>query len=396
MALLALALLGAAVSLVVLSIHQKIAATAGQYSSFCNVNETVNCDVVLASPQSYLLGLPVAVWALLTYGTFGVLTIGIMRASNFSSRLRMAQLNVALAVWGAIFSVYMAYVALIVIRAVCVMCTTMYVINAAVLAAAWVLYVGVRLERRPRSTVNWANRTRAIVAVAAGVAGLLVALAVWEAVAQRGRPAPGDLAEANAEFYRWYTAQPVVVVSAADGNSKGNADAPVTIVEFSDFECGHCAAAYRVLKQVLPRFGGAVRLVFRNFPLDMSCNASVRSALHGNACAAAVAAECAGFQGRFWQYHDRLFENQTALNRARLLQFAEELGLDIPAFTQCLQGESARKKVERDVQEGVRLGIDSTPTLFLNGRTIRGSLSPELLEKAIGFERARPHAGAQR
>ena len=390
--LLALALAGLAVSAVILSIHQKIVASGGQYTSFCNVNETVNCDVVLASSYADLFGLPVAVWALLTYAVLGAFAVTAMGASRFSTRMRMAQLSLALAAWSAAFSLYMAFIALFALHAVCLMCTSLYLINAGIIVTAWILYADTRLVRREKniSMAVWQRRSRILIATAAGVAILVLGIAGWEALARRsGVGTLEHLAQEDPNFYQWYTSQPIATVSPDEGNSKGSPNAPVTIVEFSDFQCEHCAVAYRVLKQVLPRYGGQVRVVYRNFPLDMSCNSSLHAPLHNEACEAAIAAECAGEQGRFWQYHDLLFENQVAISHENLLRFAQQLSLDVKAFQTCLKSDRARAKVERDVEEGVRLGIDSTPTMFLNGRTIKGSLNAQHLEAAIGIERAK-------
>jgi protein-disulfide isomerase len=164
----------------------------------------------------------------------------------------------------------------------------------------------------------------------------------------------------------------------------------VTIVEFSDFQCGHCAKATRVLKEVLPRYSGQVRVIFRHYPLDRACNSALQGQVHELACAAAVAAECAAEQGRFWEYHDLLFANQSRFDAESLASYARGLRLDMTAFSQCIAGAEARAKVARDVEQGNRLGIESTPTLFLNGRTVRGSLDADLLRQAINIERAKP------
>jgi protein-disulfide isomerase len=194
-----------------------------------------------------------------------------------------------------------------------------------------------------------------------------------------------EIARADPEFYEWYRALPVVTeeIPLRDGERPAGA---VRVVEFSDFECGHCARASENLKRVLPRFQGRVTVSFRHFPLDQACNSSVSGSFHRYACLAATAAECAAAQGKFWEYHDLLFQNQGGLDRASLLRYAAAVGVDVASFETCLSGDAPREAVRNDVRLGVRLGISSTPTLFLNGRAVRGALEPEKLTYALRLE----------
>jgi protein-disulfide isomerase len=186
---------------------------------------------------------------------------------------------------------------------------------------------------------------------------------------------------------------PTVTAPLEGGHSKGQAGAVVTVIEFSDFECGHCANAYRSLKQVLPRFQKDVQLRFHHFPLDSACNPAVKHSLHQYACLAAQAAECAGAQGKFWEYHDLLFDNQSRLDRDSLIAYAQRVGIARDTFLACLDSEAPRQAIARDVAEGMRIGIESTPTFFLNGRTITGAPRAHALGYAIQLERAARQRG---
>lgn len=150
---------------------------------------------------------------------------------------------------------------------------------------------------------------------------------------------------------------------------KGPADAPVTLVEYSDFQCSSCRAAQRPLRELLERHPGRVRLAFRHFPAESA---------HPWARDAAAAAECAGRQGRFWQLHDELFLRQTLWSgepdAPRLFRdYAAALGLDMGAFSRCLTEPGTADAVERDRQEGLLLGINATPTFFIEGRRFVGA-----------------------
>jgi protein-disulfide isomerase len=267
----------------------------------------------------------------------------------------------------------------------------LYVINVGLFVATWWLRIAVKTWGS-RGTAVPAGRDRVVVVGSVAATLVLIAISSWEALGRGMHQLDAAaIAHDQPKFYRWYLAQPVVPVpnEPLDGtHARGSTDAPVTIVEFSDFECGHCAVFHASLDDVLPRFGQTVRVIFRHFPLDPSCNPSVSGQVHPGACLAAVAAECAGEQSKFWQYHNLLFENQQHLDRQFLIGYASRLGLDVPRFTACLGSLEARARVERDAKAGAQLGIDSTPTVFINGRAIRGALAADKLMNAITLAQA--------
>jgi len=157
------------------------------------------------------------------------------------------------------------------------------------------------------------------------------------------------------------------------GRTRGPATAPVTILEWSDFQCPFCREAQPVLGRLLAEFPDTVRLVFKDFPL--------RS--HDLAGPAAVAARCAGAQGRFWEYHDLLFLAQPAFARDELTAYARRLGLDTTRFAECLDTAAPREAIVADQREGREAGVRATPTFFVNGRKIEGALPIEEFRDAI-------------
>lgn len=169
---------------------------------------------------------------------------------------------------------------------------------------------------------------------------------------------------------------PRVAVEAAEGPAKGPKDAPITIVEFSDFQCPYCSRVMPTLKQIEDRYGERVRLVFRDFPLP----------IHPLAPKAAEAAACAEEQGRFWEMHDKLFANQGGLQVADLKQRALELGLDADQFNQCLDSGKHEGNWKKDVAEGTRYGVSGTPAFFVNGRLVSGARPLEDFTRVIDEE----------
>lgn len=143
--------------------------------------------------------------------------------------------------------------------------------------------------------------------------------------------------------------------------SRGSPMAPITIVEYSDFECPYCGRAHPVIQQALSQYEGRVRLVFRHFPLSS----------HPHSMPAARAAVAAGNQDRFWEMHDLLFEHQRQLEEEDLERYAQQLDLDMDRFRADMQSAATQERIEREKEEGVRLGVEGTPTFFVNGRRFR-------------------------
>ncbi|MCP5040583.1 MAG: thioredoxin domain-containing protein [bacterium] len=166
------------------------------------------------------------------------------------------------------------------------------------------------------------------------------------------------------------------------GASRGPRDAPVTIVEFSDYQCPFCRRAEDTIHQLEALYPGKLRIVYRHLPLEF----------HDNAMPAARAAVCAEEQSRFWDYHDRLFANPQALSEDRLLAYASDLELDGEAFRSCLDADTTRERVEADIQIARNAGASATPTFFINGILLRGAQPLQAFRSVIDRELAQPEA----
>lgn len=165
----------------------------------------------------------------------------------------------------------------------------------------------------------------------------------------------------------------------AKGPSKGDAKAPVTIVEFSDYECPYCARAEPTIEKLLADYGDKVRLVYRDFPLDF----------HPKAQKASEAAHCADDQGKYWEMHKRLFVSTQQLDLESLKKHARELGLDGTKFDQCLDSGAKEKVVKEHADAGRSAGVTATPAFFVNGRPLAGAMPYDEFKKVIDDELAR-------
>lgn len=191
--------------------------------------------------------------------------------------------------------------------------------------------------------------------------------------------------------YNWPTPEPTLQVTipedlqrfdvSEDGNpSIGPADAPITIIEFSDYQCPFCTKWHdEVFVRLIKEYPDTVRIVYRDFPLN---------SIHPAATAAAEAANCANEQGNYWDYHSALFSEKYGLEREGFIKYAQDINLDVPAFTQCFDERRYAAEVQADYEYAAQLGIRSTPTFFLNGIPIVGAQPYDLFRQVIEKELA--------
>ena len=162
----------------------------------------------------------------------------------------------------------------------------------------------------------------------------------------------------------------------AKGPSRGPTNAPVTIVEFSDFQCPYCGREYPVIERLMKEYDGKLRLVFRHYPLDF----------HPFAQKAAEAGACAQDQGKFWELHDKMFTNQGKLAVADLKGYAKSLGMDAPKFDKCLDSGEKKAVVEEDMKAGNAAGVNGTPAFFINGVFVNGAQPYEQMKQTVDRE----------
>ncbi|GHG91175.1 thioredoxin domain-containing protein [Comamonas sp. JC664] len=190
-----------------------------------------------------------------------------------------------------------------------------------------------------------------------------------ENVANAPKAPEGDAPGAPAE-------PPVQKVDVGNAPVKGQKNAPITIVAFSDFECPFCSRVVPTLKQLEDQYGAKIKVAFKNQPLPF----------HANAKPAAAAALAAHEQGKFWEYHDKLFANQRALDRASLEKYAQELGLNMDKFKAALDQGKFNAQIEADMAQASSLGANGTPTFFINGRTLIGAQPVDAFKRVIDEE----------
>ena len=379
-----LSLIGLAIAAMIAHTHRQIESGL---ATGCTINREVDCIPVLSSSYAYLFGTPVAWWAIAAYLAMAAGALIVLTTGSATRRRQIANLLLIAASGAILFSAYLAFIAFVVLGHVCPQCAGLYVVNLLLLAStAWLASA---TQGSARDQQVWRARLPLIGGGVAAMLVVVVASVFWKGLTSAEALTAAEVCQRDPDFCAKYKNLPVVPLDLPGGHLKGSADAPVTIVEFSDFECGHCKLAYEGLKQTLPMYGKDVQVRFHHYPLDAACNTGIPAGGgHKFACLAAMAAECAAAQGKFWEYHDTLFDNQPSFSRDELLGYADDLGLDRARFTACLDSDAPRAAIRQDVAAGTKLGVESTPTLFLNGRTVRGALRGDTLGYAIVIERA--------
>ncbi len=347
------------------------------FHSLCAVNDAVNCETVALSPWSVALGIPVCIWGLIGYSTLLALLLWSIRQPEERS-MPAATLAVTLAFLAV--SAALAWISFTIIDSLCLLCMTTYAVNLAMTGIS-VSRVALRddglwtLVRRDLGVVRSGPLFWTILAVTA-VAALVtvrVSLPTWW-------DSSGDQATGQADAVR----------EGETAHFVGAADALLTIVEYSDYQCPFCRIAHRRVRRLLESHGDRVKLIHRQFPLDDACNPLVKRRFHPFACHFALAAECAGEQGRFWQMNDALFGAHDTHKSEDIDVFAmaADIGVDVERFRTCMQDPATRARLREDIDKGLALGLTGTPTFVVDDKPLRKALSAELIESLLS-ERSR-------
>lgn len=361
-----IAVVGLALSLISLEHYINLKLGLNQEASFCNINAAFNCDAVNQSKWSSIFGTPLAAYG----GAFYLFVILLSFTKNEFLKRRLLLLTSVVA---SVFSIALFYISKTEIGTLCIICIGMYIVNFSLLFYAIFLKKNVG-NSEPQTWAN--NLRRGFVGIAVvGLFSLMYMFNITRAVS--------TAMINNNDFYKAWKQQANTEFKVNDTSLlakdyvKGNANAPITIVEFSDMECSACRRFYLLIESMLAQYEGKVKIVFKNYPLDKSCNSGLKGEMHRNACYAAVFARCAGEQDKFWNVVDYVF-NLDYTNYPSNLNLIKEglsksytvLNLDQTAMTECIVSQRQLKKIQSDIQEGQLLGIHSTPSVWVNGKKL--------------------------
>ena len=333
-------------------------------SSACNVGDLFNCSTVntssygvLSGHLSFMPSIPLAFLGFAFYGAFFALGMAVLSDLSSESDEEMipsfvgfgfvVQLFSGLSI---ILSAYLAYISKVEIGAWCLYCIGMYGCNVILFLAG----------------TTWVRKHRDLEGSDASVQTFLVPLGILsvlsvlmtsvipqeEAIVSKGewkieKVTGGDILDGSEAVY-------------------GRASTPYSVIEFADFQCGHCAKTTPKLKKVIGKFSDIVHLKYKHFPLSNFCNHNISGAFHEQSCAAAYVAECAGQQGKFWEMSKLLFINGSHLSSDSFSFLAQQVKLNPDTFNTCLNNPTIKAGVEKDIQAADILKVQGTPALFLH------------------------------
>lgn len=364
-----LLLAGFVVALKLLHIDYMVNYSAEAYKSFCNVNETFNCDAVAASPFSHIFGIPIALigtWANLFLMVF--LFIG---QKYYKKALRT--------IFTAIFAIYalgcvvLAVVSFIFVPALCFVCMIYWAIS--IVTFIYLLLIS-KKERFPITfrifemlDVIWGKKILTIVLIIIFLSPVIYAHFHFS---KCGCESVGSGAMCCENFDKETN-------EAYLGRQTGK----VRITIYTDFECPWCKKANYYVTEIMKRYEKQIKFVRKDFPLDMACNPIVTRPFHNNACIASYYAKCAGQQGKYWQYHDAVYENQNRINEDNLILVAKQLSLNARKLRDCAEGESIHGSVRNEIDEAIHYNISGTPAFRIYCEVLGTKLTDDIINEYI-------------
>jgi len=353
----------------------------------CSIVFGKGCDATLADPLSKQLGVPLAGWGALYFGALlALLLLGLLlRGRSPDGAVPSAASGAAsvLALTGGFASLGLLGALLFGNTPLCPLCL---VVNGVNLAALWPIlhWRGEPAWAQARQGVGALKQAGVLLWIPLAACVLFVILRA-DVVRREAGPSDAQLGVIVAEF----RAQPITQLKInADDPVLGPATAKIEIVIFSDAFCPHCRRFWEAFMELVAEHKDDVRVIYKHFPLDATCNPLLKKTVHQNACAAAQALEAARMQGTFWKYEEALRAPKQKGQKKTFGTVAAAVGLDVDRFAKDIGSGTARRRIRRDVEQGIRLKLKSTPAVFVGGRRVH-PLSPKVVRLILEAETSR-------
>ena len=366
-----IALAGLADSVYLAISHYRVYMDIG-YSSFCAISRALNCDTVSQSPYAVLGWLPVPVWGIIGYLFFlALLSLAWGKSAYF---VRVWPLLFLTALGFSLYSVYLAIISTFKIHSYCIMCVVNYAINFMLLYFTWLIrkrFQGPGLLSGVKADVQflWNIRKRSVPLFTGFALLLILMIAVFPSYWKTTPPlvSPRIKTGVTAEGHPWI----------------GAANPEITIIEFTDYQCFQCNKVHYYLRRIIAENPDKIRLVHRHFPMDHRVNPLVKQPYHLRAGPLALMAIYANEKDRFWTMNDHLFVIARGKEAINLADVAQAVGLDKEALKQGLNDQAIRKKLSKDIIDGIKLGIEGTPGFIIDGQVYNAMLPSEIIKKLL-------------
>ena len=375
---------GIATSLYSVAHHMEL-RLKGHTEAACNINSTINCDLVAASKYSEVFGIPMGVWGIGYFLAMVVLAATILTKHKSAKEHEPAWF--ILAATGVISSIVLAVISLGVLGTVCIVCVVIYLLTIIQGGLAWRI-LG---DRKPNLDFSLKNLTGGLASGAMIVAVAILGFNFLKPTPQlppEFQDLPGKHSGTGALPSLSPTTSDIPINKNAysglgEDYRKGPDDAKIVIVEFADYMCPACGQTAPILEDLHKQLGSRALIVFKNFPLSSQCNSGVQSDMHPYSCDIAKLARCSGANGRFWDYHLKAFAEQSRASKEKAREWGKEVGMSDQQMDQCLASNDILSKIRDDVNLANRAGVNSTPTIFINGRKYLGERSAEAMRAVI-------------
>jgi protein-disulfide isomerase/uncharacterized membrane protein len=351
--------------------HYRVYTDIG-YSSFCAISQSINCDTVSQSPYSIFLGIPIPIWGVIGYAFILMLLPLAWSKSSGEKHLWTLLLVVSLAF--SIYSIILALISTFLIHSYCVMCIVNYGINFMLLFYTYLIRQRFEIRGVLKTLKNdisclW-HRRRYSFALFAPFSAVIIWMLIFFPVYWTFEPP-----ELSAYIPHGIT---------KDGHPWIGAENPkIEIVEFTDYQCFQCNKMHFFLRQMMVKYPGKIKLIHRHFPMDGEVNPIVKEPLHPGSGKLAMLAIYAANEHRFWQMSDLLFSIVRVTPKIRIKELADQTGLDFDALSRAVYNHDVRSKLIEDIADGLKLGVNGTPSFVIDGKLYRGQIPPELLKKSL-------------
>lgn len=369
-----LSVIGAGCAIYLTRLYYGIRSGTGGFQSLCNINSTLNCDAVTSSKYAEVwTGLPLSSFVA---GWFFAILILSLIARVTEWRREAVTLGFLMSAFASLYSIALLVV-MGILGKICLFCLAIDAVNFALLAIFFSLLTGNTIGIF--TGIRW-SKLQSYAALAAGTVFVVVVILRPSEENLRKQPTSAEIEFTAKEIL---ASTPVDIKVPATAAVLGNPSAPITILEFSDFQCPYCKVGALLMNQLLARHEGKIRVVFMPFPLDSACNRLITRSMHPFACELARTAFCAGQEGKFQPVYEKIFEAQEDLKADSGKKIAAANGIPEAKLAECVNSEAAKKSVADSIEEGIKAKVESTPTFFINGKKVEGTLPIEVWDQLI-------------
>lgn len=388
-ALVLVALAGLATSIVMTRIHYQMGGVGLDARSFCHVSDFFDCDSALASRYAKMGPFLNSELGILYYVLVLAGLLYSLLAGEAKDTLGFLFLS---SIFAVAYSIFMAYISLVKLGVLCLLCTTNYV-TSFLLFALFPKALGISYSQIPGYVAEYVQsvfgrggmKTRLPLHLGGAIAVFVLGFVFFKGLNPEIHRAHAEVPKD--QYLKYFRSQPTQSFDVSGRPMWGSPSGKVEIVEFSDFQCPFCRRAAFTLKPYLKEYQKDVKFYYFNYPLDSACNPAMDHSMHPVSCIAAKAALCAQKSGKFWEYHDLIFENQKRLSRSVLVDLAKEAGLETGDFEKCMASDEIAARLKEDVDQGGRVQIKGTPSVYINGRPFADWPDPDRLRLVIEAER---------